>query len=300
MNKNKSIDFVQIKNIFESISNEYDFMNDLMTLRNHSKWKKEIAEIAIASSPKRILDIATGTGDIAINLSKINGSKIDGVDISDNMLKVARKKIKELKINNINFKTCEAENLVFEDNHFDIISIGYGVRNFSNLEKGLNESYRVLKKDGKLIILETSVPENPIIKFLYKLITRVYIPIIAFIFSGKTKAYLYLLDSTDKFPPKNKFVEILYKTGFEKIETRKKLYGASTQALTFIPASIIVQSSGPLRTSMPSLSFSFINSSTRGLVSSLILISFFIDFSLFWLRNYLFQYLTFSLIIFLF
>ena len=87
MNKNKSIDFVQIKNIFESISNEYDFMNDLMTLRNHSKWKKEIAEIAIASSPKRILDIATGTGDIAINLSKINGvvsqplenlSKIDG------------------------------------------------------------------------------------------------------------------------------------------------------------------------------------------------------------------------------
>ena len=228
MNKNKSIDFVQIKNIFESISNEYDFMNDLMTLRNHSKWKKEIAEIAIASSPKRILDIATGTGDIAINLSKINGSKIDGVDISDNMLKVARKKIKELKINNINFKTCEAENLVFEDNHFDIISIGYGVRNFSNLEKGLNESYRVLKKDGKLIILETSIPENPIIKFLYKLITRVYIPIIAFIFSGKTKAYHYLLDSTDKFPPKNKFVEILYKTGFEKIETRKKLYGAST------------------------------------------------------------------------
>ena len=112
--------------------------------------------------------------------------------------------------------------------HFDIISIGYGVRNFSNLEKGLNESYRVLKKDGKLIILETSVPENPIIKFLYTLITRVYIPLIAFIFSGKTKAYLYLLDSTDKFPPKNKFVEILYKTGFEKIETRKKLYGAST------------------------------------------------------------------------
>ena len=228
MNKNKSIDFVQIKNIFESISNEYDFMNDLMTFRNHSKWKKEIAEIAIASSPKRILDIATGTGDIAINLSKINGSKIEGVDISDNMLKIARKKIKELEINNINFKTCEAENLVFEDNHFDIISIGYGVRNFSNLEKGLNESYRVLKKDGKLIILETSIPENPIIKFLHKLITRVYIPIIAFIFSGKTKAYLYLLDSTDKFPPKNKFVEILYKTGFEEIETRKKLYGAST------------------------------------------------------------------------
>tara|TARA_Y100000741_G_scaffold13664_1_gene10791 strand:- start:373 stop:1002 length:630 start_codon:yes stop_codon:yes gene_type:complete len=203
-------------------------MNDLMTFKNHSKWKKEIAEIAKYSSPKKILDIATGTGDIAINLSKINGSKIEGVDVSGNMLKIARKKIDELKIDNIALKTCEAENLVFEDNHFDIVSIGYGVRNFSNLEKGLSESYRVLKRDGKLIILETSVPENPIIKLFYTIITSIYIPIIAFIFSGKTKAYLYLLDSTKKFPPKNKFIEMLYKTGFEKVETRKKLYGAST------------------------------------------------------------------------
>ena len=228
MNNNKSSNFLHIKNIFESISSEYDFMNDLMTFKNHSKWKKEIAEIAKYSSPKKILDVATGTGDIAINLSKIKGSKIEGVDVSGNMLKIARKKIDELKIDNIVLKTCEAENLVFEDNHFDIVSIGYGVRNFSNLEKGLSESYRVLKKDGKLIILETSIPENFIIKFMYTIITSIYIPLIAFIFSGKTKAYLYLLDSTKKFPPKNKFIEMLYKTGFQKVETRKKLYGAST------------------------------------------------------------------------
>ena len=228
MNNNKSSNFLHIKNIFESISSEYDFMNDLMTFKNHSKWKKEIAEIAKYSSPKEILDIATGTGDIAINLSKIKGSKIEGVDVSGNMLKIARKKIDELKIDNIVLKTCEAENLVFEDNHFDIVSIGYGVRNFSNLKKGLSESYRVLKKDGKLIILETSIPENLIIKFMYTIITSVYIPLIAFIFSGKTKAYLYLLDSTKKFPPKNKFIEMLYRTGFEKVETRRKLYGAST------------------------------------------------------------------------
>ena len=228
MNNNRSSNFLHIKNIFESISSEYDFMNDLMTFKNHSKWKKEIAEIAKYSSPKKILDIATGTGDIAINLSKINGSKIEGVDVSGNMLKIARKKIDELKIDNIALKTCEAENLVFEDNHFDIVSIGYGVRNFSNLKKGLSESYRVLKKDGKLIILETSIPENLIIRFMYTIITSIYIPLIAFIFSGKTKAYLYLLDSTKKFPPKNKFIEMLYRTGFEKVETRKKLYGAST------------------------------------------------------------------------
>ena len=228
MNNNKSSNFLHIKNIFESISSEYDFMNDLMTFKNHSKWKKEIAEIAKYSSPKKILDVATGTGDIAINLSKIKGSKIEGVDVSGNMLKIARKKIDELKIDNIVLKTCEAENLVFEDNHFDIVSIGYGVRNFSNLEKGLSESYRVLKKDGKLIILETSIPENLIIRFMYTIITSIYIPLIAFIFSGKTKAYLYLLDSTKKFPPKNKFIEILYRIGFKKVETRKKLYGAST------------------------------------------------------------------------
>ena len=228
MNNNKSSNFLHIKNIFESISSEYDFMNDLMTFKNHSKWKKEIAEIAKYSSPKKILDVATGTGDIAINLSKIKGSKIEGIDVSGNMLKIARKKIDELKIDNIVLKTCEAENLVFEDNHFDIVSIGYGVRNFSNLEKGLSESYRVLKKDGKLIILETSIPENLIIKFMYTIITSIYIPLIAFIFSGKTKAYLYLLDSTKKFPPKNKFIEMLYRIGFEKVETRKKLYGAST------------------------------------------------------------------------
>ena len=226
-NKEKS-NFLYIKNIFESISNEYDFMNDLMSFKNHSKWKEEIVEIAIDSSPKKILDIATGTGDIAIKLSKIKGSIIDAVDVSDNMLNIAYSKIDKLNINNINLKTCEAENLIFDDNHFDIISIGYGVRNFSNLDKGLRESFRVLKKNGRLIILETSIPENPIIKLLYSLITTIYIPVIAFIFSRKTKAYLYLLDSTKNFPPKKKFLKILKKIGFKKVETRKKLYGAST------------------------------------------------------------------------
>ena len=228
MINNEKPNFIYIKNIFESISNEYDFMNDLMTFKNHSKWKKEIVDIAVDSSPKKILDIATGTGDIAIKLSKIKGSIIEAVDVSENMIKIANNKIDNQNINNINFKICEAENLLFDDNHFDIISIGYGVRNFTDLDKGLSESYRVLKKNGKLIILETSIPENPIIKLLYSLFTTIYVPLIAFIFSRKTNAYLYLLDSTKKFPPKNKFLKILYKKGFKKVQTRKKLHGAST------------------------------------------------------------------------
>ena len=191
-------------------------------------WRKRVVRLVQKQKHNSILDIATGTGDIAIKLSKIKGSIIDAVDVSDNMLKIAHNKIDKLNINNINLKTCEAENLVFDDNQFDIISIGYGVRNFTNLTKGLSESYRVLKNNGKLIILETSIPENPIIKLLYKLITTIYIPVIAFIFSRKTKAYLYLLNSTKKFPPRKKFLEKLKKTGFKKIETRKKLYGAST------------------------------------------------------------------------
>ena len=111
MNNIEESNFSYIKNIFESISNEYDFMNDLMTFNNHSKWKKEIVEIAIDSSPKKILDIATGTGDIAIKLSKIKGSIIEAIDVSDNMLEIAHNKIDKLNIDNINLKTCEAENL---------------------------------------------------------------------------------------------------------------------------------------------------------------------------------------------
>ena len=123
MRNNEKSNFLHIKNIFESISNEYDFMNDLMTFNIHSKWKKEIVEIAIDSFPKKILDIATGTGDIAIKLSKIKGSIIEAIDVSDNMLKIAHNKIEKLNITNINLKTCEAENLIFDDNQFDIISI---------------------------------------------------------------------------------------------------------------------------------------------------------------------------------
>ena len=217
-----------IKNIFESISKDYDLMNDLITFKYHSKWKKEIAMIAKEDNPKVILDIATGTGDIAINLSKLKDSQIIGVDISEKMLDVAGDKIRKMNINNITLELSKAEKLKYRNNFFDLISIGYGVRNFEDLINGLKESYRVLKKNGKLIILETSVPNNFLIKYLYLLFTSIYVPLISFIFTKNIKAYNYLLDSTKEFPHEKEFKKILGSVGFKNIASKKKFFGIST------------------------------------------------------------------------
>ena len=217
-----------IKNIFESISKDYDLMNDLITFKYHSKWKKEIAMIAKEDNPKVILDIATGTGDIAINLSKLKDSQIIGLDISEKMLDVAGDKIRKMNITNITLELSKAEKLKYKNNFFDLISIGYGVRNFEDLINGLKESYRVLKKNGKLIILETSVPNNFLIKYLYLLFTSIYVPLISFIFTKNIKAYNYLLDSTKEFPHEKEFKKILSLVGFKNIESKRKFFGIST------------------------------------------------------------------------
>ncbi|MDG2476086.1 MAG: ubiquinone/menaquinone biosynthesis methyltransferase [Flavobacteriaceae bacterium] len=216
-----------IKNIFESISSDYDHMNDLITFKYHSKWKKEITVIAKEDNPKVILDIATGTGDIAINLSKLKDSEIIGVDISEKMLNVASDKIRKMNINNITLDISKAEKLKYRNNFFDLISIGYGVRNFKDLISGLKESYRVLKDNGKLIILETSVPNNFLIRYIYLLFTSIYVPLISFIFTKNTKAYNYLLDSTKEFPKEEEFIKILNSVGYRNIKSRRKFFGIS-------------------------------------------------------------------------
>lgn len=228
MNKIQKSEESYIKNIFESISKDYDLMNDLITFKYHSKWKKEIVMIAKEDNPKVILDIATGTGDIAINLSKLKDSQIIGVDISEKMLDVAGDKIRKMNITNITLELSKAEKLKYKNNFFDLISIGYGVRNFEDLINGLKESYRVLKKNGKLIILETSVPNNFLIKYLYLLFTSIYVPLISFIFTKNIKAYNYLLDSTKEFPNEKEFKKILSSVVFKNIESKRKFFGIST------------------------------------------------------------------------
>ena len=227
--KSKSPKKNQVENMFDSISFEYDLLNGIMTFNNHKRWKKNILNIAKKLKPKNALDIATGTADIAINLGSIYDCKVVGVDISEQMLSVGRKKITKMKLDEvIRLETGDAENLNFKDNYFDLVTIGFGVRNFQDLEKGLSECFRVLNEKGTLIILETSVPENRIMKLFYSIFTRTYIPIMARIFSKDKSAYNYLLNSAELFPSGTKFSNILKSVGFADVLIKPKLFGSST------------------------------------------------------------------------
>ena len=225
MNKGSNLN----KEMFDSISKEYDFINNLITFGSHKKWKKEIVEISKKIKPKKILDLATGTADIAIELSSIENCKIIAVDPSSKMLKIGERKIQKLNTNsNIFLEEGNAENLKYSDGIFDIVTIGYGVRNFTNLNNSLNEIYRVLKKDGLLIILETSLPTNPLMSFFYNIHTKIYVRLIGKMFSNNSNAYQYLESSAKTFPYGEEFKKILRDANFKDIIEEVKLFGAST------------------------------------------------------------------------
>ena len=227
--KSKSPKKSQVEKMFDSISFEYDLLNAIMTFNSHKRWKKNILNIAKKLKPINALDIATGTADIAINLGSISNCEVIGVDISEQMLNVGREKITKMKLTkSVRLESGDAENLNFKDNYFDLVTIGFGVRNFQDLDKGLSESLRVLKAKGTLIILETSVPENRIMKLFYSIFTRTYIPIMAMIFSKEKSAYNYLLNSAELFPSGTKFKDILKSVGFSQVKIKPKLFGSST------------------------------------------------------------------------
>jgi demethylmenaquinone methyltransferase/2-methoxy-6-polyprenyl-1,4-benzoquinol methylase len=232
MKPNQSLDTSkknQIEKMFNSISVEYDFLNRLITFGNDKKWRKKMYTIAKSFAPKNLLDIATGTADIALALSKIKGSKIIGVDISEKMLDVGRDKINAKNLSHqIVLEAGDAENLLYSNECFDVATIGFGVRNFENLEKGLKESHRVLKKNGALIILETSIPKNPVIRYFYFLFSRSFIPIFGSVFSKNKSAYRYLQKSAEKFPSGKQFVSVLITCGFKNIVVKPQMLGATS------------------------------------------------------------------------
>ena len=215
--------------MFDSISFEYDLLNGIMTFNSHKRWKQNILNIAKILQPNNALDIATGTADIAMNLGSLPNCRVIGVDISEKMLSVGRQKIIKNNLEeSVLLETGDAENLKYKDNYFDLVTIGFGVRNFQDLKKGLKESLRVLKENGTLIILETSIPENRVIRFFYSLFTRTYIPLMAKIFSKDKSAYSYLLDSAELFPCGIEFKNILKSVGFSKAQIKPKFFGSST------------------------------------------------------------------------
>lgn len=219
----------QVETMFDNISKKYDFLNRVITFGMDKKWRANVLKLVADNKPKSILDIATGTGDMAILFAKTDAEKIVGIDISQGMLEIADKKVNALGLENrIKVEVQNSEEMDFEDRSFDAISVTYGIRNFENLEKGLTEIYRVLNNGGVFVILETSQPKNKIIKFGNSIYTKYVMPFIARLFSEDKNAYQYLSTSAMHFPYGEKLKNIIQNIGFKEVEMYPQFFGVST------------------------------------------------------------------------
>lgn len=206
----------QISNMFDNIAPYYDFLNRLLSLRMDTIWRKKAIMKLESDQPQRILDVATGTADLALeSVKRLQPQKVVGLDISAEMLEIGRKKIDKKGLNDVISLTLgDSENLPFEDNSFDAITVAFGVRNFENLEKGLREMNRVLRPGGKAVILEFSKPTIFPFKQLYNAYFKYVLPTIGRFTSKDPKAYQYLYESVQAFPDGARFIEVLEKTGY--------------------------------------------------------------------------------------
>ncbi|MFT5982624.1 MAG: demethylmenaquinone methyltransferase/2-methoxy-6-polyprenyl-1,4-benzoquinol methylase [Ulvibacter sp.] len=220
----------QVKQMFDTISGNYDNLNRVISLGTDNKWRKKVIKMVADRNPDSILDIATGTGDLAIKFaSATQANRIIGLDLSEGMLSMAKKKISGSEISEkLIFVQGDSEALDFEDNLFDVVTVSFGIRNFENLEKGLSEIYRVLKKDGLFVILETSVPTKSPFKQGYHFYSRQILPLIGKLFSKDKVAYSYLSESASLFPFGNELNNILRKNGFIEVENEPQTFGVAT------------------------------------------------------------------------
>ncbi len=220
---------VQVEQMFDSISPKYDLLNRIMTLGTDKGWRRKAIKMLEPLHPKIILDIATGTADFAIEALLLQPERIIGIDISNKMLEIGRQKIKSLHAEQtIILQTANSEAIPFENNYFDAITIGYGVRNFENLAIGLQEIYRVLKPGGALVILETSQPTSWWQKFCVNLYTTKIVPLIGRLVSNNGIAYKYLIQSAQNFPYGEAFVQILKQQNFKTTTCTPLLFGVSS------------------------------------------------------------------------
>lgn len=219
----------QVSQMFDTISGNYDSMNRMISFGVDVKWRKKILKMVAATNPSSILDIATGTGDLAILMSETSASKIIGLDISAGMLEVGKQKIVQKNLSTkIEMVLGDSENIPYEDDSFDAVTVAFGIRNFENLEKGLSEIKRVLKPGGIFIILETSVPEKFPFKQGYSLYTKNIMPLLGKLFSKDKSAYRYLADSASIFPYGENLNNILRKIGFNSVKSMPQTFGVAT------------------------------------------------------------------------
>jgi len=219
----------EVEQMFDNISVKYDFLNHFLSLGIDRIWRKKAVKELREVKPNKILDIATGTGDFAIANMKLQPEEIVGIDISNGMLEVGRKKMRKKKLDHIiTMKQADSENLPFEDDYFDGLTVGFGVRNFENLEKGLSEMLRVLRPGGKAVILEFSKPKKFPVKQSFTFYSKYIIPLLGKSISKDEKAYAYLPESVEAFPEGKEFENILVKLNYKKVNSSLVSGGIAT------------------------------------------------------------------------
>lgn len=219
----------EVAEMFDNISKRYDFLNHFLSMGIDKGWRKKAIRLLAPKNPKVILDVATGTGDFAIAALKLKPTKVVGLDLSNGMLEVGREKMKKKKVDSIiDMVQGDSENLPFDDQYFDAITVGFGVRNFENLEKGLGEMLRVLKTNGTAAILEFSKPKRFPIKQSFGFYSKYIIPKIGRSISKDSSAYTYLPESVAAFPEGQDFMDIMKKVGYKNIRSKLVTGGIAT------------------------------------------------------------------------
>lgn len=218
----------QVEEMFDNIAPNYDRLNHILSLNIDRIWRRRVMRIVRRSKARRIMDLATGTGDLAIAMAKrVDRTQILGVDLSEEMLAVARAKIQKQGLEErIMLEKGDAENLTMvADGSLDAVTVAFGVRNFENMERGLSEIYRTLRPGGKLVVLEFSMPKNRLIRWIYSQYAHRLLPRIGGMISKDKRAYTYLPDSVEEFPSPERFAEIVRSVGFSSVRLRSQSFG---------------------------------------------------------------------------
>ena len=218
----------QVEDMFDNIAPKYDFLNRVLSMNIDISWRNKLVKWLNQDQPKNVLDVATGTGDLAITIQKGTHAHVVGLDLSQQMLNVGIEKVKQHNLQDkIEMIKGDAENLAFEDNKFDAVTVAFGVRNFENLEKGLKELKRVVKEDGSVYILEFSKVQG-IMRPFYMFYSKNILPAIGKLISKDSRAYTYLPDSIEAFPYGAIMKSILLDCGYKKVVYKKLTFGIAT------------------------------------------------------------------------
>lgn len=210
--------------MFDNIAPTYDKLNHLLSLNVDKSWRRRAVNCIVSQQPQQLLDVACGTGDFAIALAQAGVPHVHGIDISEGMLQVGRQKVAQLGLN-IDMAIDDCTALSASDNSYDAVSVAFGVRNFEQLQQGLNEMHRVLRPGGQLCVLELSVPSNPIVCWCYKLYFVHLLPLVGGWLSGNRTAYQYLPQSVLKFPKPDVFCDMLRQAGFQQVQAESFTLG---------------------------------------------------------------------------